>query len=321
MPGDDLPHRRIAIALLAGFGLAQGGAAFAGEARPFQKASFYFAAHQDDWQLFMNPSAFRDVTSGTAKTIFVHTTAGDAGLGMGKGGRKHPFYRARENGAETAVRFMADADGEPTTPVAGHVTINGHSVYRIAYRSTVSYFLRVPDGNPLGDGYYETGFQSLKRLANGNIVAVTTVDGSATYRGWSDFVATVRSIVDFERGDAPEVQINVADRDPRVNPQDHSDHVMTAKSALDAVADLPCVRRVHYVEYASSKLPENLSARDRDMESSVFAVTLAGVLAYDHAVSWNHYDGSFVGRNYYRVDEAQGRCNPAANKSQVAAKN
>jgi hypothetical protein len=80
---------------------------------PPDKVSFYFAAHEDDWQLFMNPSAFQDVINGAAKTVFVHMTAGDAGLGIGRGGRKHPFYLARENGAETAIRFMADADGIP----------------------------------------------------------------------------------------------------------------------------------------------------------------------------------------------------------------
>jgi hypothetical protein len=43
------------------------------------------------------------------------------------------------------------------------------------------------------------------------------------------------------------------------------------------------------------------------MESSVFAVTLAGVQALDHGTSWDHYDRSFVGRNYFRVQPA-GRC-------------
>ncbi|MGA7165714.1 MAG: hypothetical protein WBX37_17445, partial [Pseudolabrys sp.] len=83
------------------------------EAKRPNKVSFYFAAHEDDWQLFMNPSAFKDVIGGATKTVFVHLTAGDAGLGTGLAGRKHPFYLARENGAEAAIRFMADADAAP----------------------------------------------------------------------------------------------------------------------------------------------------------------------------------------------------------------
>jgi hypothetical protein len=94
---------------------------------------------------------------------------------------------------------------------------------------------------------------------------------------------------------------------------------MTAKAALDAAKDSACVRRVYYVDYASSKLPENLSAPQRDMESAVFAVTLAGVMAFDHGTAWHHYDQSFIGRNYFRVEEPSGNCG-ATNAVFVAAK-
>jgi hypothetical protein len=47
------------------------------------------------------------------------------------------------------------------------------------------------------------------------------------------------------------------------------------------------------------------------MESSVFAVTLAGIQAMDHSTSWHHYDHSFVGRNYFRVQEPGGHCEAA----------
>jgi hypothetical protein len=304
-----------ACLVLAMLGVAP--ALAADNARP-DKVSFYFAAHEDDWQLFMNPSAFQDVIDGAAKTVFVHVTAGDAGLGIGWGGRKRPYYLARENGAEAAIRFMANADDTPGKETATHMTFNGHSIYRVSYRNTVGYFLRVPDGNPQGTGYFDTGFQSLKRLNSGKSDRLVAVDGSTVYRGWGDLVKTMRAIMDYERGHAAHVQINVAELDPRINPNDHSDHLMTAKAALDAVKDLACVRRVSYVDYASSHLPENLNAQQRDMESSVFAVTLAGVLAYDHGTSWHHYDESYVGRNYFRVQEAVGSCAPAT--TEVAAR-
>lgn len=285
--------------------------ALAEEPKRPDKVSFYFAAHEDDWQLFMNPSAFQDVIEGAAKTVFIHVTAGDAGLGIGWGGRKHPFFLARENGAELAVRFMADTDREPANRTVSHMPFNGHPIYRVEYRNTVSYFLRVADGNPQGTGYFDTEFQSLKRLADGDNNRLSAVDGSTVYRGWGDLVTTMRAIIDHERGKAAQVQINIAELDPNINPNDHSDHQMTAKVALDAVRDLPCVRRVSYVNYASSRLPANLDLQQRDMESSVFAVTLAGVQALDHATSWRHYDKSFVGRNYFRVQEAAGRCGGA----------
>ncbi len=292
--------------------------ALAADGEAFEKVSFYFAAHQDDWQLFMNPSAFQDVSKSVTKTVFVHMTAGDAGLGMGRGGRKHPYYLARENGAETAIRFMADANDIPASRSAAHVSFNGHEIYRVGYRNTVSYFLRVPDGNPLGSGYYETRFESLKRLANGENDTLSAIDGSAAYHGWADLISTLRAIMDFERGRVPLVQLNVAEMNERINPKDHSDHLMTAKAAIDAAKDLTCARRVYYVDYASSRLPQNLNAHQRDMESSVFAVTLAGVLALDHAVAWQSYDQNYVGRNYFRVEGGAGRCAPRATELSAA---
>ena len=289
------------------------------DAKRPDKVSFYFAAHEDDWQLFMNPSAFQDVIGGAAKTVFVHLTAGDAGLGVGKGGRKHPFYLARENGAEAAIRFMADADATPGERTASPMSFNGHLIYRVSYLNTVGYFLRLPDGHWSGDGFAETGFQSLKRLATGKNDTLRSIDGSTAYHGWDDLVATIRSIVSYERGHAPLAQINVAETDARFNPKDHSDHLMTAKVALEAVKDLTCVRRVYYVDYASSQLPPNLDPRQRDMESSVFAVTLAGVQALDHRTFWRHYDQSFVGRNYFRIQEPPAACDKVVTTSMAVS--
>jgi hypothetical protein len=285
-----------------------------------ERVSFYFVAHQDDWQLFMNPTAFADVTDPKTKTVFVHLTAGDNGLGTGTGGRKHPYYLARENGAETAIHFMADAGERPADRSTSVVDFNGHRLYRASYRNTVTYFLRVPDGHPSGAGFEATGFQSMERLARSEIGALSAIDGSTTYSGWPDLVATVRALIDQERGPARAIQLNVADQDARINPNDHSDHRMTAKLALEAAGGLACARRVHYVEYASAKLPENLAPQDRDLESSVLAVTAAGILALDHTSIWHKYHRSYLGRNYFRVEEGAGPCrDPASPPLSVAA--
>ena len=110
-----MPGSRSAMLLSMAIGLLlpQVHALYAEDAGSYENVAFYFAAHEDDWQLFMNPTAFLDVTRGKTKAVFVHVTAGDAGLGVGTAGRKHPFYLARENGAEAAIRFMADTDGPP----------------------------------------------------------------------------------------------------------------------------------------------------------------------------------------------------------------
>jgi hypothetical protein len=270
------------------------------------RVSFYFSAHEDDWQLFMNPSAFRDVLDGNTRCVFIHMTAGDAGLGTGNGGRKHPLYLARENGAESAIRFMADCDYRPPVEtVAAPMEFNGHPIRRVRYRNTVAYFLRVPDGSPAGTGYADTGWQSLKLLAEGQIDILSAIDGTTSYHGWSDLAATLRAIVDFERGTTPSIDLHVPEPDAAVNPGDHSDHVMTAKAALDAANGMSGARLLYHVGYASGERPENLSGEDRDMKCAIYAVTLAGVLALDHETAWRHYDQAFVARSYYRVEPPQ----------------
>ena len=305
--------------LAAVFGLSVGLLAAQGaraeDASKPDRVSFYFAAHEDDWQLFMNPSAFMDVADAKTKTVFVHVTAGDGGVGLGTRSRKHPYYLARESGAELAIRFMADAGEQPVEKVTSLVQFNGHAIHRLGYRNTATYFLRLPDGHPAGVGFPGTGNQSLERLAKGEISVTTAIDGTTAYKGWPDLVSTLRAILDYERGGARSVQLNVSETDARINPGDHSDHLMTAKAALESVNDLACARRVHYVNYASAALPENLVGQQRDMESAVLAVTGAGILTLDHANIWHPYHRTYLGRNYFRIEESKGACNgpvPAA---------
>jgi hypothetical protein len=104
---------------------------------------FYFAAHEDDWQLFMNPNAYHDVQRPSTKVVFVYLTAGDAGAGLGNAGRSQPYYLARENGAKLSVRFMADAQKVPVIPIDSVTSLSGHAIKRWLYRDTVSYFLRL----------------------------------------------------------------------------------------------------------------------------------------------------------------------------------
>src|SRR5215212_8400736 len=147
---------------------------------------------------------------------------------------------------------MADSGALPVDKTESRIDFNGHQIYRVSYRNTVAYYFRLPDGHPSGSGYQQTGNQSLKRLAEGEIETLAAVDGSTAYRGWDDLVSTLRTLVDYERGRSPAVQLNVAEQNSNINPHDHSDHQMTAKAALEATESLACARRVYYVDYASS---------------------------------------------------------------------
>ena len=112
--------------------------------------AFYAVAHQDDWQLFMNPSAWDDARSPNTRVVFMYLTAGDAGLGTNNGGRPEPFYIAREEGALRATRFIVDAVDFGDEDQWEEVSINGKELPRYLYKNTASYFFRLPDGNFTG---------------------------------------------------------------------------------------------------------------------------------------------------------------------------
>jgi hypothetical protein len=122
------------------------------------------------------------------------------------------IYLARENGAEAAIRFMADADATPGEARRGADGIQRASDLPGELQQHRRIFPARPDGNASGAGYSETSFQSLKRLASGENDVLRAVDGSTTYHGWNDLVATVRSIIAYERGRAALVQQRRRDR-------------------------------------------------------------------------------------------------------------
>jgi hypothetical protein len=271
-----------------------------------ETAAFYFSAHEDDWQLFMNPNAYHDVKRPTTRVVFVYVTAGDAGAGLGNAGRSQPYYLARESGAKASVKFMVDAESAPGIPVDSVASIAGHPIRRWIYGNTVSYFLRLPDGDPEGPGYESTGWQSLRRLHEGAISKVTAIDDSTTYHGWSDLVQTFRSLVHFERGAATNVWVNIPDTDLTRNVGDHADHQHMAQGVLDAVQDMPWIHKALYLNYVTADLPENMLTPDREIEVGTFAALVAGLTALDHPSPWEPMHRSWLSRHYFRMERGTG---------------
>jgi len=256
--------------------------------------AFYFGAHPDDWQLFMNPNAYYDVQKPSNKVVFVYVTAGDAGLGLGNGERSQPYYLARENGAKLSVRFMADAAKAPGIPVDSVTSISGHPIKRWLYGNTVSYFMRLPDGSPPGTGYVATAEQSLKRLHEGGIRAMTSIDNSTTYQGWSDLRTTLRKLIDHERGRVTNVWVNIPDTNIEKNLGDHTDHQHMAQGVLEAIADLPWINKALYLNYVTADMAENMSSAEREIEAGTFAALSMGLTALDHAAKRTDEAGKVV---------------------------
>ena len=80
------------------------------EVKRADKVSFYFAAHEDDWQLFMNPSAFEDVTGGAAKTVFVHLTGSAGTISERINARVHEYMPATLLASQLETLEAPEAD-------------------------------------------------------------------------------------------------------------------------------------------------------------------------------------------------------------------
>lgn len=213
--------------------------------RAFNDLCFYIVAHQDDWQLFYGQQAFADLTEPGGRVVFIYTTAGDAG-------GTEDWWRARERGAVAAQAQPAGgAAPDPET-----VVINGHSMTAYEAGSFVSYHLRLPDGNVDGTGFASTGQVSLAKLQRGEIAAMQTVDGAASYRGWEDFCDTLGAIIERE---APQQTpwVNAADWSWECSPEDHWDH----KAIADAVRQIVGNRfhRLWFTTYSTKDRGANLS--------------------------------------------------------------
>ena len=227
--------------------------------------SFFVQAHQDDWELFMGDHAYHSVNDG-GKTVFVYTTAGDAG-------RETGYWKAREEGAMEATRAIAAAG----TWACANAQVGAHSILRCTYANTVSYFLRLPDGSlNMGLGFPSTGYQSMTKLrAEGK--PLVAVDGSTTFATWADFRATIARILDTESKGARSVVVNAPDANPVENPKDNPDHWETGQVVLEAVRSHRGWRKNWFMDYATQYRPRNLSAAEYDHKRTAF-------LGYDDTV-------------------------------------
>ena len=272
--------------------------------------SVFVVAHQDDWQLFMSPVAFHAMDEPGEKAVFIHVTAGDAGRGVT--GEPVPYYKAREEGALRAVRFMANAGDKPGlgAPMEWSAAERaGHLVQRVVYANAVVYFLRLPDGRGLeGTGYEGTGFQSLQRLMSGEIQTIEAIDGSARYGGWADLQNTLRDIIETEREAGKALSIHITEPDPAFNPTEHSDHRHTALAVQGLLPRFPCAAVYRYDTYDIRNRPMNLEGDDLLINVGIWGATTSG-LADNHAPStWEPGHTQWLGRLYYRSTPAEGAC-------------
>lgn len=183
-------------------------------------------AHQDDWQLFMG-----DVVAGRVEmgnhVVFIYLTAGDDG-------RDSLYWTTRERGVLQSTRIAAGAPrADSVMDQCTVARVLDHAIRKCTIANTDSYFLRLPDGHRNGIGFPRHRFQSLRKLRQQRIAAVSAVDGSATYYGWSDLKSTVDSLIG-ESSSTQIVTVHTSDPSVALNPHDHFDHRMAGLLVYDS---------------------------------------------------------------------------------------
>jgi hypothetical protein len=140
--------------------------------------------------------------------------------------------------------------------------------------NTESYFLRLPDGKRDGKGFARHGYLSLRKLRANPSSEMSAIDGSTSYRGWTDLMTTVGAIID---GDSTTVTIHTSDPSIFRNPHDHFDHRMAGL----LVADLRKQRKLAAMYYVGYALATRAANRSNDQTQAKISL----LLAYDREMT------------------------------------
>lgn len=265
-----------------------------------QNTHVYVSAHPDDWQLFMNPNVYTNLQNPNDKIIFLHTTAGDAGSGIGN----TSYYLAREEGSLRAIRFLCNTINpelkQGNNMNETNVSINGHDILKYSYGNAMAFFLRLPDGNLPGTGYPIHDNVSLKKIFEGTAPSIQSIDESTTYISLDDLVKTIAELIIRESNEANPVNFNIADTNVEINPGDHSDHIHSAL-IMQKVARLLKITSVRmYEEYATSSKPMNIFDDAFLNCAGTWGATASGLSDNNHDSTWNEGHNVYIGRQYFR---------------------
>lgn len=269
-----------------------------------QSTRFFISAHQDDWQLFMNPNVYESIKNEADKTVIIHTTAGEAGMGMGMGMGNDAYYLAREKGSLAAVRFLSNTyttgAGIGSEMQRNYVDLNGHQVLRYQYRNCVVYLLRLLDGNGQGTGYELHEYKTLAKLFDGSSQNVPSIDKSTIYKDRKDLETTLNALL-LKEQIGENTEIHLADTDPNINPGDHSDHQTSSKFFQAVAKEMGGIKLYLYTNYASAQQPKNVPEEGFLVSAAAWGVTTAHIADHRHYSTWDDMHNSWIGRQYFRT--------------------
>lgn len=192
------------------------------------------------------------------RMIFVYLTAGDDG-------RDSVYWRTRERAALQSTKL---AEGEsPRSGVRCDVVgVNGHAISECEVGNTASYFFRLPDGRRNGRGFAAYDYQSLRKLRAGEDPSLNAIDGSTSYKSWSELARTVGALAGT---DSATLVIHTTDPNIAINPHDHFDHRMAGLLVKD-LSRRNHWNVVYYVGYALATRAANRSSEEVRTKTELF---------------------------------------------------
>jgi LmbE family N-acetylglucosaminyl deacetylase len=264
-------------------------------------AALFIAAHPDDIEYLMNRNAQIDVKS-KYPTVLVLMTAGDALSGTEPAGntKNIPYYRARLNAHERAVRFWQGLDSEVAAPLPTYSTevIEGKSIETVTMGNVVLYNLNLPDNG------------TLLQLSHGEIPSVISISPVNTYT-LEQLKAVIRGIIRINNPETPIINLNTQDPDPDWSPEDHPDHRATGEIVSAAVTEVPefnCINQIFYKGYAVGGYAPTYSPDELEIHVATIGALNAGLIDNGNKSTWDSFHNNFFGKIDYRVTMGSENC-------------
>lgn len=226
-------------------------------------------AHPDDDLVFMNPGIADDLQAGECvSTMFV--TGGDAGAGQDRSLARqrgimagYDYILGRDGGTwtEERVRFDSGVEASVWTP-------DGDDRLSLT-------FLDLPDGNTGGQGFAATDFETLPKLASGELEVLHPVDGAPAVSR-DALTATISQVVELIEPDhlVTFIPKDAPGFDWDQSHPDHPDHMTVALLTREVLIErgYPLEQVDYLIGYPSYDLPVNLDGVDLADKVEAFRV-------------------------------------------------
>lgn len=219
-------------------------------------------AHQDDDLLFLSPDLLHSIQArDCVRTIYV--TAGDSG-------QDKLYWLARERGSEAAYSKLIDSKVpwvERTIKIADNQFI---TLANPKGNPTVSLiFMRLADGNQVGQGFAVSHSESIERLDAGKINVVHSVDSQSSYTH-TQLIDAITTLMRIYK--PTETRTQAPFNANRLFP-DHSDHIAVGKLVAKAYKqydESDATPLKYYIGYPIKKMPPNVSVVDLELKTASF---------------------------------------------------